>query len=640
MNLKPFSKNLTLGLLALLLSSCGDKGYEAATLQSKSQTGHQTSDGKNYVVGKEDRLQEAKFEVVPNLPVEGTPIKMTPEEEKKVKFHQTLKEFRLLRYSNNSDSPVRLGQDRYTFEILLETGPGSNKLLNFSGHLKKSGNKLEFSNTSQNDSEYSLEGSLEDNENRVTGKMTLRFNNESATVLYSAYEAQLNVRTPKDKNLEEHVNLSKKIEALKNNTKAWVNNFSVPYGVATFDVAIIKIHSVKEDTPKKTDQETDQPDISSLLHFSGRSVETDVENVEEEKVSLAKDSKDQDLESISLVGNAEGEDSKIFAAVLKDDKGENTEILIDVEREKTEEEIKEEKKKEEKLREDFLFDPIFNSSGEDLPTPTPRPNIEEETRNSEKPSQSSLGNNEKSYMYARSGSNALKIIKDFEKNFSLSGVQNQINKIKNSSAEVNKLKAFFKHANPFRGMIESVAQAYGVPPQYAYVTLIESRYFYGGNYKIEVAPTTTATGPFQFVIATARGLGMRVDGRQNKGAMPSKSDERRYFAPSACAAAKYFRNNIKNYFSKDATLAITAYYQGEGKVGGYARRYGYTYAELSKHNIRGIRYTDKKLATYFLAGKYTGSKFDVDSQSSKTLPSSTVFPAQSIKDSTCKNAVQ
>lgn len=637
MNLKPFSKNLTLGLLTLLLSSCGHKGYETATLQSRAQTGHKTNEGKSYVVGKEDRLQEEKFRLVPNLPVEGTPIKLTPEEETKVKFHQTLKEFRLLRYSNESDSPTRLGKDRYTFEILLETSNGSNKLLNFAGHFKKSGNQLEFSDSSKDDANYTLKGSIEDVQNRVTGKMTLHFNNESATILYTAYEAQLNVRTPKDKNLREHINLSKKIETLKKNTKAWVNNFAVPYGVATFDIAIIKRRSANH-----SDQTGHTQDIDSLLQFSGRSVETDVENAKDEQVAIAKDSKDQDLESISLVGNAEGEDSKIFSAVLKDDKGESTEILIDIEREKTQEEIKEEKVKEEKLREDFLFDPIFNSGGEDLPTPTPRPDIEDETpnRSSEKPRQSSLGNNEKSYMYVRTGTHALKVIKDFEKNFSLPGVQNQIRKIKNSSAQINKLKNFFKYANPFRGMIESVAHAYDVPPQYAYVTLIESRYFYGGKYQIEVAKTTTATGPFQFVIATARSLGMKVDQRQSSGRLPSKSDERRYFAPSACAAAKYFRNNIKRYFSKDATLAITAYYQGEGRVGGYARKYGYTYAELSRHNIKGISYTDQKLATYFLAGKYTGSKFDVDSRSSKSLPSNTVFPSQTIKDSTCRNAVQ
>lgn len=659
-------KTLLLMSAAVLLSHCGQKGYDSSQLGStQAQTGYETEDGKKFVAGDEQRLEGEKIKILPILPVDRTPIKMTPEEEQKLEFHQTLKEFRFLRYENGSQNPTRLGQDLYTYEILLQEDSGSKKLLTFSGGFQKVGSQLRFQNSAKEDSAFSITGQIEDQGIQVTGEMILTRNNkglkEEATILYRAYEANLNIRTPSDKNVEEHVNLFKKIEELRNNTKAWVNTFVVPHGVSTYDVAIIQrtLHAGNE--------EKENPDLHSLLQFSGRSVETGVEGKEEEKVIISPKTQNQNLEQVLLIGNAEGEDSKIFSVVMTDDNGEETQVLMDLEREKTQEEILEEKKKEEELRENFLFDPVFEGEDKEeeesvvpapqeninivlppdheIPNPTPRPEhtptpVSISDRDSSAPTQKSLGNNEKSYMYARSGANALKIVRDFEKNFSLRGVQKEINAIKNSRPKVNQLKAFFKYANPFRGMIEDIAKTYQVPPQYAYVALIESSYFYGGKYKIEVAPTTTASGPFQFVIDTARGLGMRVDRSQRKGTLPSQSDERRYFAPSACAAAKYFRNNAK-MFRGDATLSITGYYRGENRINTLAKRYGYSFAELARHNVEkvAIEYTNKKLAAYFMAGKYEGSSLDVDSQSPKQLPGKTVFPSQGIKDNTCKNAI-
>lgn len=652
-----------LALSCILLTSCGPKGYEATQLSSSQQveTGYQTEDGKKFVVGQEPRLEDEKRNIAPLIP-----IKRNEDEKRQVAFQERLREFQFLRFDNSSSNPSRLGKTHYRFDLKILGENGNLRMLTFTGAFKKGqGSQLILESTTKSDPRYTLTGEIDDLDKTVNGRFTLQFSDKSETrqavILYRAYEAQLNVRTPKSKNLEEHINLSRKIENLKNNTRAWVNNFSVPYGVSTFDIAVIR-------RQQSSSQDSSQNSIDSLLEFSGRSVETDTLTDLLEPVQITEESKGPDVESIELIGNGEGEDTKIFSVKMKDDNGETTEILVDIEREKTEEEIIQEQLQAEEMRQ-RLYDPVFDAQEEqtqkeekqeseeksestvqlpttDIPIPTPRPDYTP-PKTPAKPalSQSTIGNNEKSYLIARSGRNALKIINDFEKNFTLSGVQKEINAIKKSRAQINKLKSFFKYAHPFRDMIEKIAAGYDVPPQYAYVSLIESAYFYGGNYQIQVAKVknsegqyiSSATGPFQIIYDTARGLGMRVL-KNALGALPGPSDERRYFAPSACGAAKYFRNNAR-IFSKDATLAILAYNQGEGRAAQLAREYGYTYAEIARNNVSGVSYSNKKLAAYFLAGVYKGSSFDVDAQAPKQLPNTTVYPPNPIKDSTCRSIV-
>ncbi len=687
-------RRLTLILSAFALCHCGEKSYENANMGSnQAATGYETEDGRKFVVGNEPRLEHEVLRITPRVP-----IKKTEQEAQIISFHQSLKEFRFLRYDNSENSPSRLGKDRFTFEVQVSPTKESSKVIQFSGYFTNASNgQLLISEMkSSSDPEYSLKGDISQEGPQVIGTFylthTQKNETQEATVLYRAYEANLNVRTPEDVRIEEHVNLFKRIENLRSNTKAWVNTFVVPMGVSTVDIAVIR----KSNSTTDTEANSDDQSLESLLRFSGRSVET--LKGPTEKFHVADKSETSDLESIELIGNGEGEDTKIFSLTVKDDKGEDTEILMDIEREKTEEELLGELKREEDLLRQ-LYEPVsdfeneddkdeedkkssdekpaeksssnedhfppagglvvdaslktqtpevkgeFSELPEDVPIPMPQPEYtppktDAPAQSTEAPRTSSLGNSNKSYLTARNNSNALKIVKDFDKNFTLNGVQKEINNIKKSRAEVNKLKKFFKFANPFRGLIEKIANAYDVPPQFAYVSLIESAYFYGGQYRIQVAPGSTATGPFQILIATARSLGLRVDSRQTKGSMPSSSDERKYFAPSACGAAKYFRNNAK-MFSRDATLAILAYNQGEGRAGQLAKRYGYTYAQISKNNVAGVQYSNKKLAAYFIAGVYKGSSFDVDSESPRNLPSNgSIYPSKGLKDQTCARAVR
>lgn len=620
-------KNLALIGAALTLVHCGSKGYDNYQMGSQeNSTGHQAEMGEDYVTGNEDRLVLEKAVIAPS-----NPELPSSEEKRTLEFNQSLKDFVFLRYDQASTKPARLGNDSYTFQLLVR-----GQWISFSGSLSKEGTKRVLSESqSKEDSSFSMKGDFEDFENHVAGRFVVSKNGLKATVLYRAYKAEMKVNLPSDKDITQHQNLKRKVDRLETANYAWVNTFAIPFGVSTYDIAIVRT--------SVANKEDDIP-----LEFRGESIRT--LNVVGVKAQIKNSSKDQDLDSISLIGNAEGEDSKIFAVKVKDDKGEDTEILVDIERKKTEEELNAEKKKEEDLLKK-LYEPADEDSplshlppDEDIPKPTPNPRLEHKKNKTETetpPRQNTttgtnIGNNKNSYLIA-SGANALKIIKDFETNFTLSGVQKEINAIKKSKAEREKLKSFFKFANPFRGLIENIASAYSVPAQYAYVSLIESAYFYGGHYKIQVAPSSTATGPFQIIYGTAASLGMKVFSN-SKGVLPSVSDERRYFAPSACGAAKYFRNNAK-MFPRDTTLAILAYNQGEGYALKMAKNYGYDYSRIAKNNIKGVQYSNQKLAAYFIAGAYQGSQFDVDSSSPKSLPSKSVFPNAAIKDKVCAEAV-
>jgi len=686
-------KNLIRSFLLLSflgLSYCGPRGFESMdALSTTTQTGYETPEHKKYVVGKEERLQEEITKIAPT-----TPIKMTPEEKAKsqeeLEFHSSLKAFRFLRYDQGSTQPQRLGTASYRLDVQIQQKNNGSLVATFYGKLTKDAQgNFTFENTSTNFPDYKVKGSFGSVDTGISGKFTLSYKDkdqtQEATVLYRAYEARLNVRTPKSKDLSQYPNLQKKIDSWRNNTSAWMNNFSVPFGVSTFDIAIIRKTAPSSESAANS---TEKPSsLDALLAFSGRSVETDVEGPAE-KLTVPKKYKDQDMGAVELVGNAEGEDSKIISVTLKDDKGEDTEVLVDVVREPTEEEkVKQELHEEEIRQKDLSTDdkdetenkqtpaPVLPEpkqeqkqqeqkqtpqpeeeinlpdEGDEIPTPTPSPiqhsevpaEIPADKKPGPAPSGNSAGNNAKSYMFVSSGTKALKIVKDFDRNLTLPGVQKEIKAYKSSSAN---LKRFFKYANPFRGLIKKIATAYQVPPQFAYVSVIESAYFTGGHYVIQVAKAknkqghyiSSATGPFQIITDTAKALGLKVID-QALGTMPGPSDERRYFAPSACGAAKYFRNNA-DMFPKDSTLAVLAYNQGEGRAGQLAREYGYTFAEISRNNVSGVSYSNKKLAAYFIAGAYQGSSFDMDAEAPKSLPSSTVFPPNQIKDATCRAAVQ
>ncbi|NCN95277.1 MAG: lytic transglycosylase domain-containing protein [Bdellovibrionales bacterium] len=703
--LKLKHKLTLIGAGLFLLTSCAPSHYAAQDQSSfKNHTGHKTDDGRSFTVGDEPRLEEEKIIAIeelkkdspppqkknsnPSPPSQSEDTEEGSDEDQKQKvtseefpFRRSLKEFRFLRYENDPKTPAKLGTKSYSLQVYIQPDGSAGAWVGFAGALKTDGAQLLFEDSSQTNEDYRVKGSLESVEQVVVGRFEISRKGalkgsllETATVLYKAYEADLNVRTPLDKNLEEYVNLNKKVQNLKADTKAWVNDFVVPFGVSTFDVAIIR----KPKTPGAEKPKADS--WEDLLEFKGRSVETDSPQTEDLKIQALLS--DIEYKSMQLIGNAEGEDSKIFSMTVKDDKGNDTELLLDVERPKSAAEIEEENKKKLESgvdsdtnseetdggqlppQEDEVIvdgtksetqtilpppqEPAYEKEEEttpfpidieDVPIPVKRPTPPKSPsapKGSQDSPSTSRGNNSKSYMSTSQSGMAAKIVRAFDATFNLKGVQDAIRNINGNKGERNRLKSFFKYANPFRGLISSIAKEYRVPPQFAYVAVIESAYFTGGNYVVQISSSESSTGPFQINRATAKHLGMNFV-YNGIGVMPPARDERRYFAPSACAGAKYFFENAEQ-FPRDYSLSVLAYNQGAGGTRGYARKYGYTYAEISRHNFAGARYANKKLAAYFIAGNYENSRYDVDSASPRNLPSRTVFPAARIKDPKCRKA--
>lgn len=118
--------------------------------------------------------------------------------------------------------------------------------------------------------------------------------------------------------------------------------------------------------------------------------------------------------------------------------------------------------------------------------------------------------------------------------------------VKSHTSHLENLK---KSAVPYFNFIDGILSQYGLPHELKYLAVIES------DLKPNALSSAGALGPWQFMPATARGYGLRVD---------PLVDERTDYYKSTNAAAKYLLYLYKEF--KDWLLVVAAYNGGPGRV--------------------------------------------------------------------------
>jgi membrane-bound lytic murein transglycosylase D len=157
---------------------------------------------------------------------------------------------------------------------------------------------------------------------------------------------------------------------------------------------------------------------------------------------------------------------------------------------------------------------------------------------------------------------------------------------------------------PYFDMMDGILTQYNLPKELKYLAVIES------FLKTNARSSAGAVGPWQFMPATARTMGLRIS---------KKYDERRDFTKSTHAASKYLTNLYALY--GDWLLVIAAYNGGPGKVDAAIRKSGSRdFWTLQRYlPVESKNHVKKFIATHYMmegqGGITTGSEVAATSSS-------------------------
>jgi len=126
--------------------------------------------------------------------------------------------------------------------------------------------------------------------------------------------------------------------------------------------------------------------------------------------------------------------------------------------------------------------------------------------------------------------------------------------VKKEGSDLNKMKNW---GRPYFDVMDNILTRYGLPIELKYLSVIES------ELKSYAVSWVGAVGPWQFMPATARLMGLKVS---------RYTDERTDFHKSTHAAARYLNDLFRIY--GDWLLVIAAYNGGPGRVDAAIRKSG------------------------------------------------------------------
>lgn len=154
--------------------------------------------------------------------------------------------------------------------------------------------------------------------------------------------------------------------------------------------------------------------------------------------------------------------------------------------------------------------------------------------------------------------------------------------MEDNNARLTKMKSWGK---PYFDLYEEVLSQHGLPVELKYLSVIES------DLKSSAVSWVGAVGPWQFMPATARLLGLKVT---------KKKDERTDYRKSTHAAAKYL-NQLFNIY-QDWLLVIAAYNGGPGNVNAAIRKSGSrNFWDLQYHlPAESRKHVKKFIATHYI----------------------------------------
>jgi membrane-bound lytic murein transglycosylase D len=161
-----------------------------------------------------------------------------------------------------------------------------------------------------------------------------------------------------------------------------------------------------------------------------------------------------------------------------------------------------------------------------------------------------------------------------------------------------RFQRFINNGEEYRHHIEEVLMQYGLPKELYFVGLIESGYYLGAK------SHASAVGPWQFIRATGKRYGMKIN---------REIDERQDLFKATHAAAKYFKD-LHNMFSS-WELALAAYNAGENGVLRRIIKYGtrdyYQLSRRKKLHSETINYVPKVLAAMHIMKNAKHYGFDI-----------------------------